>query len=90
MSGPCLNDRNWFYVSKQYKIRAIVDCVGCGDSFTGVLIYGLNTYEEPRQALALAGAVSCLEHSVPGDFNRVDVGDAAKPIGGDVSGRVQR
>jgi 2-dehydro-3-deoxygluconokinase len=88
--AACLNDRKEFFVSKRYEINDIVDRVGGGDSFAGGLIYGLNTYDGHRQALEFAVAASCLKHSIGGDFNRVDVDDVTKLMGGDGTGRVQR
>ncbi len=88
--AACLNNRTHFYVSKKYEIRDIIDRVGGGDSFAGGLIYGLNKYDDPRQALEFAAAASCLKHSIIGDFNRVGVADVEKLMGGDGSGRVQR
>ena len=88
--AACLNNRTHFYVSKKYEIRDIIDRVGGGDSFAGGLIYGLNKYDDPQQALEFAVAASCLKHSIIGDFNRVGVADVEKLMGGDGSGRVQR
>ena len=88
--AACLNDRESFYVSRQYEIRNIVDRVGGGDSFAGGLIYGLNHYQDRQQALEFAVAASCLKHSILGDFNRMGVGDVEKLMGGDGTGRVMR
>ena len=88
--AACLNDRENFYVSKRYEIRDIVDRVGGGDSFGGGLLYGLTHYEDKQQALEFAVAASCLKHSILGDFNRVDVAEVEKLMGGDGTGRVQR
>ncbi|HHW30866.1 MAG TPA: sugar kinase [Clostridiaceae bacterium] len=88
--AACLHDRERFYVSKRYEIRDIVDRVGAGDSFSGGLIYGLNTYKDTQTALEFAVAASCLKHSIIGDFNRVSVSDVEKLMGGDGTGRVQR
>ena len=88
--AACLNDGKDFYVSKKYEIRDIVDRVGGGDSFAGGLLYGLNHYEDKQPALEFAVAASCLKHSVIGDFNRVNVSDVTKLMGGDGTGRVQR
>ena len=88
--AACLNDRENFYESKRYLISDIVDRVGGGDSFAGGLIYGLNSYESKQKALEFAVAASCLKHSIPGDFNRVDVDTVEKLMGGDGTGRVQR
>ena len=88
--AACLNDGEKFYESKRYEIRDIIDRVGGGDSFAGGLIYGLNNYESRQQALEFAVAASCLKHSIDGDFNRVDVDEVEKLMGGDGTGRVQR
>lgn len=88
--SACLNDRENFYVSSKYEIRDIIDRVGGGDSFAGGLIYGINHYDDKREALEFAVAASCLKHSVIGDFNRVSVSDVEKLVEGDGTGRVQR
>ncbi len=89
--SACLNDRENFYMSKQYMINDIVDRVGGGDSFASGLIYGLNEYKKDCQtALEFAVAASCLKHSIDGDFNRVSVAEVKSLMGGDGSGRVQR
>ena len=88
--AACLNDGKDFHVSRTYEIRDIIDRVGGGDSFAAGLIYGLNRYDDKRQALEFAAAASCLKHSIPGDFNRVGVPDVEKLLSGDSSGRVQR
>ena len=49
-----------------------------------------NHYEDKQSALEFAVAASCLKHSVIGDFNRVNVSDVTKLMGGDGTGRVQR
>lgn len=88
--AACLNDREHFYLSKNYMINDIVDRVGGGDAFAAGLIYGINGFENKQDALEFAVAASCLKHSVIGDFNRVSVKDAEHLMGGDASGRVQR
>ena len=86
----CLNDREQFFLSRQYEITDIVDRVGGGDAFAAGLIYGLNAYKTKQDALEFAVAASCLKHSIIGDFNRVSVKDVESLMGGDASGRVQR
>jgi 2-dehydro-3-deoxygluconokinase len=82
--------REGAFVSRRYAISDIVDRVGAGDSFSAGLIYGLIKYGEPKQALEYAVALSCLKHSISGDFALVEPGEAEKLMGGDTSGRVQR
>ena len=88
--SACLNDGQQFILSKKYMIKDIVDRVGGGDSFAAGLIYGLNTYEDKKNALEFAVAASCLKHSILGDFNLMSVAEVEVLKGGDASGRVQR
>jgi 2-dehydro-3-deoxygluconokinase len=88
--AACLHNGSDFFVSRHYEITDIVDRVGGGDSFAGGLVYGLLTYADDQQALEFATAASCLKHTIPGDFNRVSVGEVEALMKGDASGRVQR
>lgn len=85
-----LATREGAIVSRRYAISDIVDRVGAGDSFSAGLIYGLIQYGEPKQALEYAVALSCLKHSISGDFALIEPGEVQKLMGGDASGRVQR
>jgi 2-dehydro-3-deoxygluconokinase len=77
--------------ARTYNILPIVDRVGGGDAFAAGLIYGLRTYgDDMQRALDFAVAASCLKHTVPGDFNLVQVAEVEKLMGGDSSGRVNR
>ncbi|MCY3689082.1 MAG: sugar kinase [Gammaproteobacteria bacterium] len=88
--SACLRDANGFNLSRRYEITDIVDRVGGGDSFASGLIYGLNAFDDRGQALEFAVAASCLKHSIPGDFNRVDTAEVLQLMRGTGSGRVQR
>ena len=88
--SACIYNGTEFIVSRKYAITHIVDRVGGGDSFSGGLIYGLNTYENDKDALEFAVAASCLKHSIPGDYNRVSVKEVESLMHGSGSGRVQR
>jgi len=85
-----LYDGTELYQSPTYEITHIVDRVGGGDSFMGGLIYGLLTYPDSQTALNFAVAASCLKHTVYGDYNRVNIEEVEKLMGGDASGRVSR
>ena len=85
-----LHNRKKSLASIRYEITNIVDRVGAGDSFAAGFIYGLITYRDDQRALEFAAAASCLKHSVPGDFNRVDVAEVEALVKGEGSGRVQR
>lgn len=78
------------FVSRKYSIADIVDRVGAGDSFSAGLIYGLVNFKDEQRALEYAVGLSCLKHTISGDFALVEPGEVEKLIGGDVSGRVQR
>ena len=88
--SACLYNGSEFLLSRKYKITHIVDRVGGGDSFSGGLIYGLNTYETDRDALEFAVAASCLKHTIPGDYNRMTAKEVESLMRGSGSGRVQR
>ena len=88
--SACLYNGNEFMLSRKYLITHIIDRVGGGDSFSGGLIYGLNTYEDDKTALEFAVAASCLKHTIPGDYNRVSAKEVESLMKGSGSGRVQR
>ena len=88
--SACLRNENGFYSSRRYEITDIVDRVGGGDSFASGLIYGLENFDKPAQALDFAVAASCLKHSIPGDFNRVETDEVLHLMHGSGTGRVQR
>lgn len=78
------------HFSRSYEITDIVDRVGGGDSFAAGLIYGFTALPGDAEALEFAVAASCLKHSVPGDFARLNAAEVQALAGGDASGRVQR
>ena len=88
--SACLYDGKAFYKSHPYEIDDIVDRVGAGDAFAAGLIHGLLAYNSNARALEFAAAAGCLKHSIPGDFNRVNVAEVELLLNGDGSGRVQR
>ena len=88
--SACLYNGKDFFLSRKYAITDIVDRVGGGDSFSGGLIYGLNTYESEKDALEFAVAASCLKHTIGGDFNRVTAPEVEALMKGSGTGRVQR
>ena len=88
--SACLHNREEFLVSSRYDITHIVDRVGGGDAFAAGLIYALLQGMSDGLALDFAVAASCLKHSIPGDYNRISVGEVERLIRGETSGRVQR
>jgi len=88
--SACLNDRKEFLTSRRYEITHIVDRVGSGDSFAAGLIFGMRELSGHREALEFATALSCLKHSIPGDFSLSTRGEVEALLKGDGSGRVQR
>src|SRR5690606_32297922 len=71
------------FTAPTYDILPVVDRVGGGDSFVGGLIYGSRPYGHPTDALHYAVAASCLNHSIPGDFNLASVSEVEKLMKGD-------
>jgi len=88
--SACWNDRKEFIASRAYNITHIVDRVGGGDSFSAGLIYGLMRLGSAKETLEFAAALSCLKHSVPGDFSRVSLDEVNSLLREGGSGRVQR
>ena len=83
-----------------YQIRAIVDRIGGGDSFTAALIHALSDESLKQQkdaaanpdafAVAFAAAASCLCHSIKGDFNFSGREEILALMKGKTSGRIVR
>ena len=78
-----------YFFSKEYLIK-IVDRVGGGDSFSAGLIYSFINDKDDKEALEFATALSCLKHSIEGDFNLVSIDEVMTVYNGDASGRIQR
>ena len=85
-----MKDRDSFLVSRRYEITHIVNRVGAGDSFAAGLIYGLLKLDTLKDALVFAAALSCLKHSIPGDFCRATVEEVEALVRGWGLGRVER
>jgi 2-dehydro-3-deoxygluconokinase len=75
--------------SQRYVVH-LVDRIGGGDSFTAGLIYAIAIGRPLDEALRFAVAASALKQTIPGDFNRVTVGEIDTLAAGDASGRVRR
>lgn len=83
-----LYDGKKLHVSPHYEITHIVDRVGSGDSFVAGLIYGFYTFNDDYQKIQnFAVVVSCLKHTIFGDFNLVSIEEVEKIMEGNVSGR---
>lgn len=87
--GAMLFTETGVFTSARHDI-AIVDRVGAGDSFTGALIFSLSRGDDPQRAIEFAVAASALKHTVPGDYNRVTLGEVETLAAGGHGGRVQR
>jgi 2-dehydro-3-deoxygluconokinase len=86
-----LYNGNTLYQAPIHQITHIVDRTGGGDSFNAGLIYGFSTYgKDLQKALNFAVAVSCLKHTIYGDFNMVSVAEGERLMRGVASGRIQR
>jgi 2-dehydro-3-deoxygluconokinase len=75
--------------SRRYELD-IVDRVGGGDAFAAGFIHSQAAGQAPQEVIDFAVAVSCLKHTIPGDYNRVSLREVEALLGGDGSGRVQR
>jgi len=88
--AACVNNRDEFLVSRKYEITHIVDRVGSGDSFSAGWIWAWLHMSRYDEGLEFATALSCLKHSVPGDFCRVTLAEVNALLAGGGSGRVER
>ena len=50
----------------------------------------MHEFKCKRETLEFAAAASCWKHSIPGDYNRVSVGEVSDLLRNGGSGRVQR
>jgi 2-dehydro-3-deoxygluconokinase len=88
--SACVNNRDEFLVSRRYEITHIVDRVGSGDSFAAGWIYAWLHISSYAEGLEFATALSCLKHSIPGDFCRISLDEVKGLLRDGGSGRVQR
>jgi 2-dehydro-3-deoxygluconokinase len=75
-----------------YDMPHMADCLGGGDAFAAGLIFALTTSElaAPQAAVSFATALSCLAHSIEGDFCVVRRAEVEALMQGGGSGRVNR
>lgn len=88
--SACVNNRDQFLTSRRYEVTHIVDRVGSGDSFSAGWIWGWLNLSRYDDGLEFATALSCLKHSIPGDFCRVTLDEVNALLKDGGSGRVQR
>lgn len=63
------------HATPEYEVTPIVDRIGTGDAFAAGVLHGLISGQDASQALHFGLGAACLKHSIPGDINRVGVGD---------------
>ena len=85
-----LRGESGFLTGPSHELGAVVDPIGAGDAFAAGLIYGLASGLGDAGALAFATAAGVLKHSIPGDFNRVNVAEVERLARGHAADRVQR
>lgn len=84
-----LYDGKDFVQSTVYDIH-VLDRVGGGDAFAAALIYSLIAGKELQDIAEFGAAASCLQQTIPGDFNHVGLEEVESLVKGNRSGRVQR
>ena len=77
------------HFSRRHEI-SVIDRVGAGDSFTGALIFSLLRGDAPAHAIEFATAASTLQHTIPGDYALLTLGEVEALAAGAGGGRVQR
>ena len=88
--AACIHDRKDFYLSRKYDITNIIDRVGSGDSFSAGMIYAIRHGMGSAESLEFAVALSCLKHSILGDFNLTSKEEVFQLLNSSGNGRVQR
>ena len=73
--GACWSTRRRLHRAPDYALNAIVDRIGAGDAFAAGVLHGLLERHGRWTTLHFGLAAACLKHSLPGDFNLVDVAD---------------
>jgi 2-dehydro-3-deoxygluconokinase len=76
--GAALFTRHREFLSRTYSLHAIVDRIGSGDAFAAGVLHGIAAGYGDQQTLELGAAGAALKHSVPGDFNLVDLADVER------------
>lgn len=56
-------------------LTAIVDRIGAGDAFAAGVLHGVLSGMDDGDSLRFGLAAACLKHTLPGDFNLVDIAD---------------
>lgn len=75
--------------SSKYKID-IVDRVGAGDSFAAGIIYSIMNKKGDQEVIEFATALSCLKHTIEGDFCEISFEEVECLMKGFRNGRIQR
>jgi 2-dehydro-3-deoxygluconokinase len=70
-------------VAAPLAVTGIVDRIGAGDAFAAGILHGALAGLDEDEALRFALAAAVLKHSVPGDFNLVDVAEVEALARGD-------
>ncbi|MBB5014749.1 sugar kinase [Rehaibacterium terrae] len=65
------------HATPAYPLTPIVDRIGAGDAFAAGVLHGRFAGLDDAACLHFGLAAACLKHSLPGDFNLVDVDDVA-------------
>lgn len=77
------------YKAKDYSIN-IVDRVGAGDSFSGMLIYAMTKGYSMQDSIEYATAASCLKQTIQNDFNHTLLSEVESLVKGNSAGRIMR
>lgn len=88
--SACVNNRDEFLTSRRYEITHVVDRIGSGDSFAAGWIYAWLNMSRYDEGLEFAVALSCLKHSILGDFARVTNEEVMALLAGGGTGRIER
>lgn len=70
-----LDTRDGAAQTEEVVVAGIVDRIGAGDAFAAGILHGVRTGRDPEWTVRSGLALTCLKHSLPGDFSAFGVSD---------------
>jgi 2-dehydro-3-deoxygluconokinase len=89
ISAACVPRNGALITTAPRTVRQMVERVGAGDAFVAGFLYGRLQGWQWGPALEFGLAASVLKHSIPGEVNRVAVGEVQELLAGRDPSRIQ-
>jgi 2-dehydro-3-deoxygluconokinase len=78
------------YESSSINVDSIKDRIGGGDAYMAGVLYGLSHYEDKKEGLEFAIALSALKHTIRGDYFTGNVSEIEQVMNAKQLGRIVR